>query len=271
VRAVLAVTLATAASCGRVDFDAIAARAPDAAAPTGHDEDGDGIPDAIDNCPVDGTSTDQADRDGDGIGDLCDPNPDDASDRVAVFATFAGGDMPLAIVAGTWTPGADAIETPGAGYAEVRIDLPLANSRQRIGADIVTLGAPDVQQQLAMGAQPADDGDRYFGEVNQLPGVAAYAGASWFDGTSEYTRLAGTDLASGAIPVGNLELEVTMLASANTIAVRTFGVPGADDDHVAEVPGTVGSGVRDGSVLTIGTNGLGLRLRYVWATTTAPP
>jgi hypothetical protein len=41
------------------------------------DTDGDGIPDATDNCPNTANS-DQADSDGDGIGNVCDANPDDA-------------------------------------------------------------------------------------------------------------------------------------------------------------------------------------------------
>lgn len=39
-----------------------------------HDADGDGIPDASDNCPT-LANTDQTDSDGDGIGDACDPTP----------------------------------------------------------------------------------------------------------------------------------------------------------------------------------------------------
>jgi hypothetical protein len=42
--------------------------------PIGVDRDGDGIADALDNCPVD-PNPDQADRDGDGKGDACDACP----------------------------------------------------------------------------------------------------------------------------------------------------------------------------------------------------
>ena len=46
------------------------------------DTDGDGVGDACDNCPSDGTSASQADADADGIGDLCDT--DDDNDGMAV-------------------------------------------------------------------------------------------------------------------------------------------------------------------------------------------
>lgn len=40
-----------------------------------HDQDGDGLPDAIDNCPT-VVNVDQRDLDHDGIGDLCDADRD---------------------------------------------------------------------------------------------------------------------------------------------------------------------------------------------------
>ncbi len=52
------------------------------------DRDGDGVPNAMDNCP-DTANPDQADEDGDSLGDVCDPcppssdNTDDDSDGVA--------------------------------------------------------------------------------------------------------------------------------------------------------------------------------------------
>jgi hypothetical protein len=51
-----------------------------------HDEDGDGVMDRCDNCPVD-TNLAQADSDGDGVGDACDPRPGQM-DKIAFFETF---------------------------------------------------------------------------------------------------------------------------------------------------------------------------------------
>jgi hypothetical protein len=67
--------------------DAAADAAPDAFSCGTHDEDGDGIPDLCDNCPVDQNAT-QADSDGDGVGDACDPDPN-GKNRIALFESFA--------------------------------------------------------------------------------------------------------------------------------------------------------------------------------------
>lgn len=85
------------AGCGRFGFDA---RATDdgatgdlgrdtsaaCAAPSGHDEDADGVDDACDVCPH--LSDDQADGDGDRVGDACDPEPAAARQRIVMFDPF---------------------------------------------------------------------------------------------------------------------------------------------------------------------------------------
>src|SRR5512143_1152913 len=86
---------------------------PDASGTTNpaSDTDGDGVADAIDNCPTT-PNADQHDHDGDGrgdvcdvcphlvdaggdadsdgVGDACDPNPTTAGDRIALFEGFYG-------------------------------------------------------------------------------------------------------------------------------------------------------------------------------------
>lgn len=83
---------------------------PDASSchPMGHDDDGDQLDDACDNCPG-VANVDQADADGDGVGDACDPQPGKQDTRVE-FVAFAGpADVaqwtPLA---GAWSPVNDA-------------------------------------------------------------------------------------------------------------------------------------------------------------------
>ncbi len=90
------------AGCGRFGFDAGAdAQSGDASEPppgcTGPDEDGDGWPDACDNC-VTVVNPQQANRGeldagttSDSVGDACDPRPTITGDRV-VFAAMHNGD-----------------------------------------------------------------------------------------------------------------------------------------------------------------------------------
>ncbi len=51
------------------------------------DEDGDGKGDVCDNCPH-LPNTDQADSDGDGVGEVCDPNPSTTGDHIVLFLPF---------------------------------------------------------------------------------------------------------------------------------------------------------------------------------------
>jgi hypothetical protein len=263
------------AGCGRVDFDPTA-RAADGApatdvaidsAPT-HDEDGDGIPDAIDNCPVDPTATQEPDTDGDGIGDLCDPHPADNHDRVVLFATMQPGDTGgFDDSTGTpFTQDADAVETQDAAVTS-RLTFPvaLASARVEVGYDLLDLGVATAQQQLAIGAVPADDGDRNFVELNYIPGVSTYVGATWFDGSGSYERLDEHALA-GAIPLGAFQL-----ISTGDPATGTLTDDGRFAAGSAEYTGTghavFGSGLRAGTSLEVGIVALHVRVRYVWATT----
>jgi hypothetical protein len=72
------------------------ARAPDLLPCAGPDEDGDGVPDACDNCPIDPNPTQADDREAqvgqppDGVGDACDPRPTLGGDAILFFDGMNG-------------------------------------------------------------------------------------------------------------------------------------------------------------------------------------
>ena len=108
--------------------DATDGEGPDGDAPDANpgDRDGDGVANAVDNCPDD-ANADQAnedgdalgdacdpcppfatndDTDGDGVGDLCDPNPSTGGDHIALFQGFKSG-IPAGWSNAAWTAAGD--------------------------------------------------------------------------------------------------------------------------------------------------------------------
>ena len=121
----------------------IDAQAIDATACAGtHDEDGDSIVDACDNCPgiANGDQRDTTESVPDGVGDACDPRPTDA-DRITFFEAFAaplvgwkvdsmstvGGDR-LTTAASQGYAEAHAPKTSSAGFVETRYTVTALNA-----------------------------------------------------------------------------------------------------------------------------------------------
>ena len=132
---------------GAPDTSADAAGAGGADAPPPVDTDGDGVPDATDNCVTvpnadqrdhdgDGRgdacdvcperADDGADRDGDGVGDACDPRPSQPGDRIVMFEDFddapAWNTWDAVIGPNTWVVDAGAIRQPYTDAAYQLVD-----------------------------------------------------------------------------------------------------------------------------------------------------
>lgn len=223
----MVLALLVASGCGRIDFDALSADGGasgdgpvggDAGADAGidavlanHDEDADGIDDAIDPCPHLPDVT--ADQDGDGVGDLCDPNPAVAGDRWKLFATMRAGDAPFT-TGGTWAQDADALSTSGSAYAFIDHVGVLANARLVAGMDVSPVGGGF--HQVALGGDDAVMAG-YFAEVQDTAG----AGVAKISDNAGPTVDQAT-LASG-VHAGLLRLEITYRGGATPEASATMG------------------------------------------------
>jgi hypothetical protein len=137
--------------CGRIGFAPSGVGSSDAA---GADSDGDGVPDAVDNCPT-VANPDQADEDGDGLGDACDPcppfanavddqdgdgvpdrcdpNPTKPGDRIVVFEGFATRPV-KALIEGNWTFDGGAAKVASALNVDAAVSWALGGSNLTVTA-----------------------------------------------------------------------------------------------------------------------------------------
>lgn len=120
----------------------------------GHDEDGDGVDDAHDNCPS-LSNPDQANDDGDPVGTECDPNANAAGDTILHFDAF---DTDESLT--RWSPvrGAWQIDDDTLHQTDANVDSALATATFDLsGADDITIEvvASVVAQQAYNGTDPA--------------------------------------------------------------------------------------------------------------------
>lgn len=168
-------------ACGRIGFDGTVA-------PSGHDEDGDGVPDASDDCPM-LADPQQLDGDGDGVGDVCDPEPAMPRQRIAFFAPMTP-DTPCLTQPpdAAWTKPGDSWDIQAPSSAVILCNEPIVDSDIWIGADFVKIdGLP---QQFAIDVSDDSTPAYYYGDVYYDSSGPPDVGISEFDGNG-YIQIAG--------------------------------------------------------------------------------
>jgi len=132
------------------------------APPSTHDEDGDGLFDDVDNCPVTSNPPNtpgapQDDLDGDGVGDVCDPHAATPGDSIAALEFFNGnfGDFWTPDI-NTWTAGSDTLtspESPAAGADQhflLRQSIQAKNATMEVGFTVLDFGPEGNKNEISI-------------------------------------------------------------------------------------------------------------------------
>jgi hypothetical protein len=249
------------AACGRVGFDARGDARGGDAPPATHDEDGDGVPDALDTCPH--LVAPQLDSDGDGVGDACDPEPANARQHVLLFATLQPGDQPFMFNEPLEVAQLeDAIEFDGNGGVDMLARTAAYPSvRVQIGVTIrEVLGGDGVQHQIALHAYDPNVPAHDFVEINEVLPTFSNAQISYYDGALYHEQTAqGLPM---HVHTGDFTLELT--AAAGGQLVLAAGWPG-ETYELTEPDATITYG--GGTTVDIDINNVVADIRYVWAIT----
>lgn len=250
------------AACGRLDFDAQPV-AGDASA--GHDEDGDGIPDAVDVCPHI-ADPDQLDTDGDGVGDACDFDPTTPSQHWIAFAPLTPGETRFYPDL-HWTMGSDSWHTDGS--TTMTHDLywnasPPANPDIWIGFTIEDpLGQPTDRHQVAIIVQNDPSNPYYYAETFNDSASPPIVSLTHYDGTN-FDSLAQAPVGS-AFPTGDFDLYLHAIGGSTPVASAEGLFTGGPATASAPAPGFAAT-----QTLVIVTDSVTLDVRYIAVVGTDP-
>jgi hypothetical protein len=245
------------AGCGRLGFDP-------PADPSAHDEDGDGVPDLVDDCPF-VANPDQLDTDGDGVGDACDPEPMIPRQSLALFAPMTAPPSATLVAkttAGTWTPLADSWQFDGPASGGLVAKLPLADSDIWLGLNIdEVFGFP---RQAAVNLVEPVVTPFYYADCYDAGGNPAM-GINYANGTS-FQTLQSSRLANG-IHAGPLLYHVAVRTAATGTAAFTSTLEWPQEPYTATAPTPSYTG-RTQFVLS--TQNLSFTVKWIAVVTTNP-
>jgi cysteine-rich repeat protein len=148
--------------------------------PVGHDEDGDGIDDACDNCPTIANAgqanilEEQAGNVTDGVGDACDPRPAESGDTIAAFDAFAGNTLnPVWRNTNGWSVSGDKLVFTDLTASTIirREDVDSINVVAEIFTTMVDHGSPFGNNGLVLGMPNPTDGLNCATEHNDGNGI----------------------------------------------------------------------------------------------------
>ncbi len=198
----VAAAILMAGGCGRLGFNAPSTD-DDAAAFTdavqadsssdsrfaiGHDEDGDGLPDFVDNCPHIANVT-QANVDNDQVGDACDSFP--ATVNTLRFYSLLTADLnkPDDSIIGNWVKGDDVWTANDANNANLHILGPTGTSEIFIGYNVIDVIGTAANHELSVRAEVTAMEAFYYGHYYSSGASNAGISNNFYDGAGNYVSL----------------------------------------------------------------------------------
>ncbi len=198
----VAATILMACGCGRLGFDPPNTfddaptfsdadqddSSSDSPLAIGHDEDGDGLPDFVDNCPHIANVT-QANADADQAGDACDSFP--TTQNTLRFYSLLTADLnkPDDSITGTWIKGDDVWTANDANNANLHILGPTDSSEIFIGYDVIDVIGTAANHELSVRAEVTAMDAFYYGHYYSSGASNAGVSNDFYDGAGNYLSL----------------------------------------------------------------------------------